>query len=75
MDTCGSHTTAWHASLDNQIAGMPVYEANYPQLGGSRRRKRKFKKSKKIKSKQLKNKTKKRKSNKRSKKKSKRFRR
>ena len=74
MDTCGSHTAAWHASLDNQIAGMPVYEANYPQLGG-RRRKRKSKKTKRIKSKQLKKKTKKRKSNKRSKKKSKIFRR
>ena len=50
MDTCGSHTAAWHASLDNQIAGMSVYDEGYAQVGGSKRsRKRRSKRSRKLK--------------------------
>jgi len=49
MDNCGSHTAAWHASLDNQIAGMPVYSEGYAQVGGSRRSKRSKRSKRKIK--------------------------
>jgi len=44
MAGCESNTASWHADLDNQIGGMPVYEPGYPtdltdgMSGGSRSR-------------------------------------
>ena len=54
MAGCESYTATWHADLDNQIGGMPVYEPGYPSdmsggmSGGSRSRKRSKRRSNKL---------------------------